>query len=193
MQRAIISMVLVLASASTAMANENILTPMLGITDWRDTSGHTARGADISFKNSNETTIGFRYLYLLDSGLAVGVNSYWYEKDISTTAEAHDADIMHIHGLFEYFLRPTGSVSPFFGVGLGVSGIEFSGANLDDKSSGGASIELNAGAIFRISKRLGMQLEYKYTQFEADDNIDGQNTNIDTDVNSLLVGWTIHF
>lgn len=192
MQRAIVSFIFILAAASPVSANENILMPMLGISNWSDTENHTARGTSISLNDSKETTLGFRYLYLLDSGFAIGADSYWYNKDVSTTTEAHEVDVLHVHALIEYFLRPTGNVSPFFGAGLGVTGLEFSGVNLEDKSTGGSSIELNAGALFRISKRLGMQVEYKLTLFDADDNIDGLRTNIDTNAHSFLIGWTIH-
>lgn len=192
MQRAAGLLMLIFASLSSVQAGENILTPMLGTSNWKADDNHTARGNAISFKNSNETSIGFRYLYLLDTGLAVGANSYWYNKDVNTTTEAHNADFFHMHALIEYFPHPTSDISPFFGAGLGVAGVEFSGANLENKSTGGSSIELNAGALFRISKRLGMQIEYKYTQFDLNDNIDGLNTTIDTNANSFLIGWTIH-
>ena len=99
---------------------------------------------------------------------------------------------MHIHALVEYFFNHTADVSPFIGAGLGVSAIGFDGGNLDGDGTGGASVELNVGILFRLSEVIGMQLEYKLTSFEMDENIDGFPASIDTTANSFLVGLTIH-
>jgi len=173
-------------------ANEHILTPYLGLTNWSNDTGHTARGNPISFRDNTQFTFGFRYLYMFDSGVALGGDAYLYDKDPNNSAQAEDAGVAHFHALVEYFFNHKSDVSPFIGAGLGVSAIGFSGGLLDDDGTGGTSIELNAGVLFRLTERVGMQLEYKYTDFSLDEDIDGLYTNIDTNANSFLVGVTIH-
>ena len=175
-----------------AHAGENILTPMIGFTSWSDDSDHTARGNSLAFKDSNELTLGFRYLYMFDNGVALGGNFYIHDKDVTTTTQANDAGVLHIHGLVEYFFNPRGGISPFIGGGIGVSSIGFDGGNLDGDGIAGASIELNGGVIFKLSDLIGLQVEYKYTDFQMDESIDGFSANIDSSANSLLVGITLH-
>lgn len=191
MKRLILTVLLSITTVS-AYAGENIITPLFGITTWSDDSGHTARGLPLAFKDSNETTLGVRYLYLFDSGLAVGGDAYLYTKNVSTI-QAEDAGVLHTHALIEYFFNSHGDVSPFIGAGIGVTGIGFSGGTLDGDGTGGSSTELNAGVMFRLSTHIGIQVEYKLTSFKADEDIDGYNTNIDTKASSLLMGLTIHF
>lgn len=173
-------------------ADEHILTPLLGTSNWSDNTGHTARGSTLSFRDRNELTKGFRYLYLLDNGFAFGGDIYGYKKDVTTTSQANEAGVVHLHALAEYFFIPRGEVSPFVGVGMGISAIGFSGGILDEEGTGGTSVELNGGVLFRLSEIVGLQVEYKYTRFDIDANIDKLYTNIDTNANSLLLGLTIH-
>jgi len=183
--------VLALLLPLPVQAGDHILIPMFGFTDMSDNTGHTARGNSISFDDSNEATLGFKYLYMVEGGFAFGVNTYFYEKDLTTTAQATDADIMHVHGVAQYYFNHKGAVSPFLGLGLGFSAISFNSGILDDETSSGGSYELNGGVLFKVSETIGLQVEYKYTDFDIDDAIDSLNTNIDTDSHSVLVGVSI--
>lgn len=172
-------------------AGENILTPMLGITSWSDDTGYTGRGTALDFSDSTQTTLGFRYLYLFDNGVAVGGDVYLYDKDV-IVGQANDAGVIHTHALVEYFFNPKSSIMPFIGLGIGVSAIGFDGGNMDGDGTGGSSYELNGGVLFRLTDVIGVQVEYKYTDFNMDEDIDGFTTKIDTSANSLLLGLTIH-
>ena len=176
----------------SVQAGENILVPMIGFSSWSDESGHTARGSAITFEDDNELTFGFKYLYMFDGGFALGGNVYLYDKDVSSIIQANDAGVAHIHALAAYYFNHTGLVSPFVGVGLGVTAIGFDGGILDDEGSGGESIELNGGVLFRMSERVGFQIEYKYVDFDMDEDIDGLRTDIESESHSLLFGVSIH-
>ena len=69
MSRFVYSLVLAIISLPV-YAGENILTPMLGVTTWSDDTGHIGRGTALDFSDSTQTTLGFRYLYLFDSGVS---------------------------------------------------------------------------------------------------------------------------
>ena len=172
-------------------AGENILTPMLGVTSWSDDTGHLGRGTALDFSDSTKTTLGFRYLYLFDNGIAVGGDVYLYDKNV-VVGQANDAGVIHTHALVEYFFNPKSSMMPFIGLGIGVSAIGFDGGNMDGDGTGGSSYELNGGVLFRLTDVIGVQVEYKYTDFNMDEDIDGFTTKIDTSANSLLLGLTIH-
>lgn len=185
-------LLLTLLSPFSVQAGQNILMPMMGFSQWSDDSGHTARGSALSFEDENAINFGFKYLYMFDSGFALGGNAYLYEKDVITTSQASDAGVMHIHALAEYYFNSTGSVSPFIGAGLGVTAIGFNGGVLDEEGTGGESIELNTGILFKISDSVGFQLEYKYTNFDMDEDIDDLRTDIETDSHSILFGVGIY-
>ena len=190
MSRIVYSLLLAIVSLPV-YAGENILTPMLGITSWSDDTGHIGRGTALDFSDSNKTTLGFRYLYLFDNGVAVGGDVYLYDKNV-VVGQANDAGVIHTHALVEYFFNPKSSMMPFIGLGIGVSAIGFDGGNMDGDGTGGSSYELNGGVLFRLTDVIGVQVEYKYTSFNMDEDIDGFNTKIDTSANSLLFGLTIH-
>jgi len=183
-----------LASASfCTYAGQNILTPMFGVSDWQNNSGHTAGGSSISFASGIRPTGGFRYLYMFDNNVAIGADIYHYTKNVNTAGLANEADVVHTHILGEYFFQPQQTISAFAGGGFGVTGLRFSGGSLDDKHTSGASIELNAGAVFKLSNLLSVQFEYKLTSFNADENINGSTTSIDTTASSLLMGVSFTF
>lgn len=190
MSRFIYSLLLAIA-ALPVYAGEHILTPMLGITSWSDDTGHIGRGTTLDFNDSSQTTLGFRYLYLFDNGVALGGDFYLYDKDIAV-GQANDAGVLHTHALVEYFFNPRSNILPFIGLGIGVSAIGFDGGNMDGDGSGGSSYELNGGVLFRLTDLIGVQVEYKYTDFDMDEDIDGFATRIDTSSNTFLLGLTIH-
>jgi len=176
----------------SAQAGENILMPMMGFSNWSDDTGHTAQGVNINFENDNDITFGFKYLYMFDSGFAIGGNAYLYDKDVNTIIQASDAGVLHVHALAEYYFNSSGSVSPYVGAGLGFTAIGFNGGLLDEETTAGESIELNGGILFRVSDTIGINLEYKYTDFDVDEDINGLRTDIDTESHSILVGVSIH-
>ena len=189
MKRLLFSFLLLLPMS--VHAGQNILIPMVGFSRWTDDSGHTARGSTISFEDENSLNFGAKYLYMFDAGFALGANAYLYEKDVLTT-NASSAGVIHVHGLAEYFFNHTGTVSPFLGLGVGFSSIGFNDGILDEESSGGESFEFNAGVLFRTSDRIGFQIEYKYTDFDMDEEIDDLPTDIESESHSVHFGVSIH-
>jgi opacity protein-like surface antigen len=183
---------IVLLLPLTAQAGQHLIVPTLGVTSWSDETGHLARGTTLNFEDDNSLTLGAKYLYMFDSGIALGGNAYFYGKDVLNPVQADDAGVVHVHGLVEYIFTPGSDVMPFIGLGIGFSSIGFSGGVLDDESSAGESYELNGGVIFKLSETIGIQLEYKYIDFDIDDDIDGLNTEINTDAHSFLLGVSIH-
>jgi len=111
---------------------------------------------------------------------------------VKPTGQANEAAVAHVHALIEYFFMQSAKSSFFIGAGYGFSTIAFSGGNLHEKATGGSSVALNGGFLYRISERIGLQLEYTYTDFEMEEDIDNQPTNIDSSSDSLLLGLTIH-
>lgn len=188
----ILFVVTLMALCLPLRAAEHILTPYLGLSEWSANDGHTASGAPLAFRDKNQLTMGFRYLYMFDSGVAIGGNFYFYDMDVSTPAQTDDSAVFHHHFLVEYFFSPGADTSAFIGAGVGASAIAFSGGPLDDEATGGPSYELNAGVLFRLNHRVGLQLEYKYTDFSLDENIDSLFSDIDTNSSHYLLGLTIH-
>lgn len=182
-----------LFACAPAWAGQNILTPMLGISHWKEETDHLALGSTLSFEQTNRNTAGFRYLYLFDNGMAVGGDIYWYKKNVTTISQADEAGVVHAHLLLEYFFNQQESVSQFVGGGVGRTTIVFSGGNLDNERSTGSSFELNGGVQIHISNRIGLQFEYKLSKFELDDNIGGLNARIDTIASSVLAGLSFSF
>lgn len=189
-----LAITLILTSVSfCAYAGQNILTPMYGVSDWKSNSGHMASGSSIAFASGIRPTGGFRYLYRFDNNVAIGADIYHYTKNVDTVGLANEADVTHTHFLGEYFFQPQETISAFAGGGFGLTNLRFKGGALDDKRSSGASIELNAGMVFRLSDLLSIQFEYKLSNFNADENINGATTNVDTTASSMLMGVSFTF
>ncbi|UCE88622.1 MAG: porin family protein [Pseudomonadota bacterium] len=190
-KRLILSLTLLIATLPVS-AGEHILMPMLGVVDWKDNSGHTVRGTPASFDDGANGSLGFRYSYLFDLGLAIGTDIFAYSRDITPSFRADDTSVVHSHFLAQYYFNRQGTVNPFVGGGLGFAAIAFDGGTLDGKASVGVSAQFNAGVLIRLSQRFGLQVEYKYLDFDIDEDIDGLRTDIDTSANTLFLGMTIH-
>ncbi len=184
-------LVLTMLTPFSVQAGEHHLVPMVGFTNWSDESGHTARATPITFEDDSNFVLGFKYLYMLDNGFAFGADTYLYKKDVASPVTISDAGVSHFHALVQYYFNSKESISPFIGAGFGFTGIAFNGGLLDDESSSGLSYELNGGVLFRITDLIGVQVEYKFTDFDVDDSINGFRTDINTDSHSLLFGVAI--
>ncbi|MFO7602737.1 MAG: outer membrane beta-barrel protein [Gammaproteobacteria bacterium] len=178
--------------SAPVMAGEHLLNPMLGVTDWSRNNGHSINGGTINFDNDAPLTLGFKYLYRFDNGLALGGSYSGYSKDVSNTAVAHEADVANVHGVLQYYFTPQAPSSAYLGVGLGGMGMTFDGGSLDGHSTAGTSLQLNAGMLFKLAERYGLQFEYQYNSFDVDESIHSNITRIETYSHSLLVGVTIH-
>ncbi len=189
--RRIVFLTLVLFS-TPVFAGEHILNPMLGVTDWSRNSGHTAAGSSLAFNNDNALSLGFKYLYRFDNGLALGGSIMGYRKTVTTSTLAHKAYIVNTNALLEYYFNSQANTSPYLGFGLGGMGIGFDGGTLDADSTAGHSLQLNAGLLHKFSERFGMQVEYQYNTFDVNDDIHSGITKIDTYSHSLVIGLTIH-
>ena len=187
-----LTLLAILLFSSPVFAGEHILNPMIGVTDWSRNTGHTANGTSFDFDNDSPLSLGFKYLYRFDNGLAIGGSILGYRKDITNKTLAHTANIANVNGLVEYYFNSKGASSPYIGFGLGGMGIGFDGGTLDGDSTGGRSFQLNAGMLFKLTETFGMQFEYQYNTFDVDDSIHSNYTNIDTYSHSLLIGLTIH-
>lgn len=178
--------------SSPVFAGEHILNPMLGLTDWHQNSGHTAGGNTIDLSSSAAASLGFKYLYRFDNGLAIGGSLVGYRKNVSNKTVAHKAYIANSNLLLEYYFNSQATTSPFLGFGLGGVGISFDGGTLDGDSTSGGSLQLNAGLLHKFNQRFGIQFEYQYNSFDVDDDIHGNVSRFKTYSHSLFVGMTIH-
>ncbi len=173
-------------------AGENILVPMVGMVDWSSTQGHRVRGSDISFSSGSEGSAGFKYLYLFDFGLAVGGNLFTYTKEVREKNLAEDSVFIHNHVLLSYFFNQKGDLKPYVGVGTGYVFNRFRNGTLDLESSLGNSSELNLGFLWSFSRRVGLQLEYKYVNFNLKKEIDNYGTKIKSNAHTLFLGVSVH-
>lgn len=180
-------------------AAEHVLIPKFGIADWDDNKNHRVNSDSFDFDNDIVAAAGFTYLYKLDNGIAFGAELFGYEKDIVTTANNFgDASTTHLYGVVEKFFNPEGSVKPFIGVGLGAVAIRFdatiNGAIDDDygDSATGLSYEIFTGAEIELSDNLGLTVEYKYFDFDIDDDIGTRNINVKSNGQAVFVGVALH-
>jgi len=180
-------------------AQEQILIPKFGVVERNDNANHLVNNNSFDFDDDIVAAPGFTYLYKMDNGVAFGAEFFGYENEIITTATNDgDATTKHIYGVVEKFFNTEGTVKPFIGVGVGFVSVSFdanvNGAISDDFEDNATdlSYELIAGAEFEINKDIGMTVEYKYFDFEVDDDIDDRNIEIESDGHGLFVGVAIH-
>lgn len=191
--------VALLGYAHSVAAGEHVLIPKFGVVERDDHTNHRVDNNTFDFDDDRVASLGFTYLYRLDNGFAFGGEVFGYENEIISTANNDgDARTGHIYGVVEKYFNPQGSVQPFLGVGLGLVSVGFD-ANVngdipDDfgDQATGLSYELFAGAEFKLSGNIGLRLEYKYFDFEVDDDIDDRNIEIESDGHAIFVGVTIH-
>lgn len=177
---------------SSSIAGEHLIQPKLGFINWTDNGPHRVRSNTFTFDNDISTASGFKYAYRLDNGFAFGGELYGYEKDYThSNGNRGSADIGHFYATAEYYFNNDGSIKPFIGGGLGWAGIDFSGAIKHD-TSGGSSVEFNAGVEFSINKRFSITVEGKYFTLDIDDDYyNNEEADIKSDGYGTFVGFTI--
>lgn len=181
------------------LAQEHIIIPKFGAVKLSNNTNHLVDNSSFDFKDNGVVSLGVTYLYKIDNGLAFGVELFGYEEDIVTTENnSGDATIGHLYGVMEKFFNTGGSVMPYLGVGLGLASVGFD-ANVNGDISDnnediaiGLSYELFLGSEFKISKLVGVTLEYKYFDFDIDDDIDDRDVEFESDGHTVFVGVALH-
>ena len=185
--------------SAVAQSAEHILISKLGVVDRNDNVDYTANADRFDFDDDLVASLGFTYLYMLDNGVAFGVETFTYKNDIvSTSINDGDATTTHLYGIVEKIFNTGGAFKPFIGLGLGVTSVSINGhlnGDVDDDYNdfaAGLSYQVFAGAEVKINERFGVTVEYKYFDFEIDDDIGNKNINIEGDGSALFVGLAIH-
>jgi len=187
------------SNSAIVSAAEHILIPKFGVVERNDNTNHHVGNNSFDLDDDIVSAPGFTYLYKLDNGIAFGAEFFGYENEIISTANNDgDATTGHIYGIVEKLFNAEGTVKPFIGMGLGMVSINFD-ANINGEISDdyednavGLSYEIFAGAEFEINKDIGMTVEYKYFNFEVDDDIDDRDIEVESDGHALFVGVAIH-
>ena len=181
-------------------AAEHMIVPKFGVVNRGDNTNHHVDNNSFNFDDDSVVSLGVTYLYRMDNGYAFGADFYGYENKIITTANNNgDAKTGHLYGVFQKYINSDGTIQPYIGVGIGLVSVSFdaniSGAISDDFEDNaiGLSYEVILGSEFSISKNLGVILEYKYFDFNVDDDIADRNVEIESDGQAVFVGASIHF
>ncbi len=184
---------------AAVQAGEHILIPKIGVVDRNDNINHSANNDSFDLDDELVASAGFTYLYRLDNGFAVGAEVFGYENDIVTTINNNgDVTTSHVYGIVEKTFNIEGNVKPYVGAGLGFVSMKFDGhinGEIDDDSNdfaAGLSYEIFAGTEIKINDRVGVRVEYKYYDFDVDDDIGDKNFNIESDGSAVFVGVAIH-
>lgn len=182
-----------------AHAGEHILIPKFGAVERNDNTNHLVDNNAFDLDDDIVAAPGFTYLYKIDNGFAFGVEFFGYENEvIATPNNEGDATTGHIYGVVEKYFNTEGFVKPYIGVGAGLVSISFDanvkGEIADDfeDSATGLSYQLTAGVEFEIDKNIGIMVEYKYFNFNVDDDIDDRNIEVESDGNGLFIGVAFH-
>jgi len=183
----------------TALANEHILIPNFGVVTRNDNTNHRVDNDSFDLDNGSVAGFGFKYLYQLDNGLSFGAELLAYENDIvATSNNSGDIRTSHVYGVIQKTFNLESSVKPFVGLGLGVASVtldaNINGAIDDDYEdyAAGFSYEIFVGAEIAISEKIGLTVEYKYFDFDINDDIGNRDINIESDGQALWLGVAIH-
>jgi len=198
----IISSVLLIFQTSysaVVQAGEHILIPKVGIVDRSDNTNLRANNDNFELEDDLVISPGFTYLYRLDNGFAFGAETFSYKNDIVTRAN-NDGDVTtsHLYAVVEKMFNIDGDIKPYVGVGLGFVSMKFNGhinGDVDDDNfdfASGLSYELLAGTEFKITDRFGVTVEYKYFDYDINDDIGNKDFNVESDGSALFVGFAIH-
>ena len=195
----VFGLVIVMSQVSGLQAAEHIITPKFGAVKRGDNNNHRVDNNNFDFNDDSIFALGVTYLYKMDQGYAFGADVYGYTNKIVTTATNNgDATTVHLYGVFQKYFNTGGTVQPYVGVGLGLASVSFDANVNGDISDGindsaiGLSYEIILGSEFAINEDIGVVMEYKYFDFNIDDDIDGRNIEIESDGHALLVGASIH-
>lgn len=103
-------------------------------------------------------------------GIAFGFEYVQYENDVSTTGSSlrSTMDTLAILGNAKKYFRPTATVNPYIGAGIGAAVIDFNG-DLFTGSAGGLAAQVMGGVEFQ-SDKVGFYTELKYLYAEAEDD-----------------------
>jgi len=196
----VVGFVIVMSQATALQAAEHIVTPKFGGVKLGEYNNHRVDNNNFDFNDDQVFALGVTYLYKMDQGYAFGADVYGYTNKIVTTANNNgDATTAHIYGVFQKYFNTGGTVQPYVGVGLGLASVSFDAKVNGDISDGnndhatGLSYEVILGSEFAINKDIGVVVEYKYFDFNIDDDIDGRDIKIESDGHALMVGASMHF
>jgi len=188
-----------ISNTSVVIAGEHILVPKFGAVERNDNSNHSVDNNSFDLDDDVVAGLGFTYLYKLDDGVALGVDTFWYENEIIKTINNNgDVTTGHVYGIVEKIFNLGGNIKPFIGVGIGMVSMSFdasvNGKIGDDYEDTlvGLSYEIFVGTEVEVSKKIGVTVEYKYFDFEVDNDIDDREIEIESDGHALFMGVAIH-
>lgn len=194
-------LLLILSSiASSVLAQEHVIIPRFGAIERNDNTNHRVDNDRFDFDNDAVVSIGVTYLYKMETGYAFGLDIFGYDNEvITTTNTGGDVTTAHIYGVVQKFFNKGGPIKPYIGIGVGLVTMSFDAnvngelANDFEDNAVGLSYEIILGSEFEISKKVGLMVEYKYFDFNVDDDIDARNVMIESDGHALFVGVAMHF
>lgn len=130
----------------------------------------TIDNVSVIIDDSASSVFGLELEWRQTSGLAFGLEYVQYENDVTRTgfSARSTMETMAILGNIKKYFRPTSTVNPYIGAGIGAAGIDFSG-NLITGSAGGLAAQAMTGVEFRWNK-VGLYTELKYLYAEAEDD-----------------------
>ena len=141
----------------------------------------------LQFKTGLETDIGIGYDFGKRFRLEVNYNRNGSDFENTTTSSGY-VDLVtstfSLNGLVDF--PNTSSLTPFFGLGIGSSKVEVTGA--DDSVT---SFNVIAGASYKLTEKVDLVGKYNYRSFS--DITLGNALIMDSYSNSFLAGIKFHF
>lgn len=131
----------------------------------------TIAGGNVQFDDSSSGVFGIEGEWRQTNGLALGVEYLQYENDLGVPSVVGtgtmDTSVL-LFNVKKYF-RPTATVNPYIGAGLGAVSVDFSGFPVSG-SAGGFALQAIGGVEFRFGK-VGFYTELKALHAVAEDDV----------------------
>jgi len=127
-------------------------------------------GGLVIIDDSASGVFGLELEWRQTDGIAFGLEYVQYENDVSTTGSSlrSTMDTVAILGNVKKYFRPTATVNPYIGAGIGAAAIDFNG-DLITGSAGGLAAQMMGGVEFQWEK-VGLYTELKYLYAEPEDD-----------------------
>ena len=130
----------------------------------------TIDGGTIELDDSASGVFGIEGEWRQTNGLALGIEYLQYENDVGAPSVVGSSTMDTSVVLFnaKKYFRPTATVNPYVGAGVGAVSIDFSG-DIITGSAGGFALQAIGGVEFRWDK-VGLYTEFKALHAEAEDD-----------------------
>lgn len=134
------------------------------------TDRQTIDNVSVIIDDSASSVFGLELEWRQTSGIAFGLEYVQYESDVTRTGSSARSTMETMATLanIKKYFRPSSTVNPYIGAGIGAAGIEF-GGNLLSGSAGGLAAQAMTGVEFRWNK-VGLYTELKYLYAEVEDD-----------------------